>query len=75
MRTRHIVIIGLAFAVLAAACGTEADTTTTEQATTTAVPSEPIKIGIIADLSMPSASQTPGLSDRLPFSLDCAFSQ
>ena len=49
MRTRHIVIIGLAFAVLAAACGTEADTTTTEQATTTAVPSEPIKIGIIAD--------------------------
>lgn len=53
MRTRHIVIIGLAFAVLAAACGTEADTTTTEQATTTAVPSEPIKIGIIADLTGP----------------------
>jgi len=66
MRNKHVLIIGLVFALLAAACSsddTEDDTTTTaEQATTTAAPAEPIKIGIIADLTGPFTTYGTSLS-------------
>ena len=57
MKKRNLVIVAVVLAVLVAACSTEETTTTTVAATTTTatttVPSEPIKIGIIADLTGP----------------------